>query len=105
LRAIQEKDNQISRTSAALEDEEQRVSQITYADVKDKFVLLETNFHKEIDKLKELTESNDRKRIYSLMAEGKITKPREAAGFASRAQPAGLHRGTLPSSRANLKAS
>ena len=83
LRAIQEKDNAISRTSEALKEEKQRVSKITYAEA-------ETQFAELRDKL---------------AAEGKITKPREAAGFASRAQPAGLHRAALPSSRANLKAS
>jgi hypothetical protein len=81
LKAIQEKDNKITITSEALREEKQRVSKITYAEAETQFADLK-------DKL---------------VAEGKITKPREAAGFASRAQPAGLHKAALSSSRANLK--
>ena len=41
MRAIQEKDNQISRTSAALKDEKQRVTKITYAEAEAQFAELE----------------------------------------------------------------
>jgi len=71
LRAIQEKDNQISRTSAALEDEKQRVSKITYAEAEAHFGDLQL----EVDKLI-LEKAN---------INIKTTKPRDAAGLAPRA--------------------
>lgn len=71
LRAIQEKDNQISRTSAALEDEKQRVSKITYAEAEAHFGDLQL----EVDKLI-LEKAN---------INIKTNKPRDAAGLAPRA--------------------
>lgn len=71
MRAIQEKDNQISRTSAALEAEKQRVSQITYAEAEAHFGDLQV----EVEKLIANKANLDKK----------TTKPRDAAGLAPRA--------------------